>query len=107
DLKDRYVVPSVDAITFVVESIVSKESETPGEAPNAPKLATNSEPFSSLQPKEYRRKQQVFDWLGTVNRGIVLAGPGLGKSACLHYLVLDLLSDRPTHETLAKKWGRH
>jgi predicted NACHT family NTPase len=42
-----------------------------------------------------------------VQRGVILGGPGLGKSAALRFLALDLLSDQPRAEPLARRWGNY
>jgi hypothetical protein len=49
----------------------------------------------------------LFEWLEAVQRGVILGGPGLGKSAALRFLALDLLSDQPRAEPLARRWGNY
>lgn len=108
-LQRRYVVPDVDSLASVIESTnpsYAREAFQAGNTEFSKQTSEQKQP-SSLRVKEYRTKQQLFEWLVSVHRGIILGTPGLGKSAALHFLVLDLLSDAPVQEELAKKWGAY
>jgi hypothetical protein len=102
-LQERYVAPSVDALTTVIEP---KESNF---IPSGPAKKPGSKPdghqASGPRVRQYRRRQGFFEWLAATHQGLILGGPGLGKSAALRFVILDLLSDEPTQLELAKKWG--
>ena len=108
-LQQRYVIPKVDAIT---NQIVTKGSRSSTVADSEAQGATEpSEPSDNFQHlgfrvSTYRDKRNLFEWLAPVHRGLILGGPGTGKSATLRFLTLDLLSERPTNATMAQKWGR-
>jgi hypothetical protein len=106
-LRQRYVPPAVDSLNSVLEHIASPtRKEVPeNEDPRSSNLEPEEGEVLRLRLREYRSRQQIFEWLATVDKGLILGGPGLGKSAALHFVVLDLLSDEPTQEALAKKWG--
>jgi len=55
----------------------------------------------------YQQRLNVEGWLGSIRRGIILGEPGSGKSTLLRFIGLDLLSDSPRLETLARKWGQY
>lgn len=50
-------------------------------------------------------RRACLDWLIEGDFAVVLGDPGVGKTSLLRYVVLDLLSPEPAHETLALKWG--
>jgi hypothetical protein len=107
-LQQRYVTPKVDAITtqIVTRAVAATnvaDSETQAVAPsgNGPRETEHS----GFRVSTYRDKRGLFDWLAPIHRGLILGGPGTGKSATLRFLTLDLLSDRPSNEILARKWG--
>jgi hypothetical protein len=108
-LQQRYVVPKVDAITNQIVTKAGRSTNTTGSEPQtATPSSASSESVEHLgfRVNTYRDKRDLFDWLAPIHRGLLLGGPGTGKSATLRFLTLDLLSERPTNEILAQKWGR-
>jgi hypothetical protein len=58
-----------------------------------------------------RQRRKLNDWLTDQTRQVLLGGPGLGKSALLRYVTLDLLSETPVlthasafHDTYLPIW---
>jgi len=114
-LRDRYVAPLVESLSTVMErksaSLETAESTTAnGQEPmvsDQQSLNKQTGTSSGFSIREHRTKLDLLEWFGTVQQGVVLGGPGLGKSAALRFLALDLLSDQPRMESLAHKWGSY
>lgn len=114
-LRDRYIAPQVESIDPVMErrsaSFACADSATTNQQGlSVPeRKPPNKEAGASLgfRVTEHRAKLDLFEWLATINQGVILGGPGLGKSAALRFLALDLLSDQPRTESLAQKWGSY
>lgn len=56
-------------------------------------------------PTSYQQRRAVEDWLASGGRSIVLGGPGSGKSSLLRFVAKDLLKERPSLASVARKWG--
>ncbi len=114
-LRDRYVAPLVESIHTVMEWKSASHEATDNLTTNrlepsiSEQKSPNMEAGSSvgLRTREHRTKSNLFEWLGTAQKGVILGGPGLGKSAALRFLALDLLSEQPKTESLAQKWGSY
>lgn len=44
-------------------------------------------------------------WLGTSMQQVLVGEPGAGKSTLLRYMVMDLLSGKPSWRMVAERWG--
>jgi len=113
-LQKRYVVPLVDSITSIIEPLSTGDKPPQNSENESKKTSTEDSKLSKTQSErggfrtiEQRTKLNLFDWLESVERGVILGGPGLGKSAALRFLALDLLSDRPRTEGLARRFGSY
>ena len=60
--------------------------------------------LGNVHPTERRPADAL---IGTNPLQVVVGEPGAGKSTLLRYLVLDLLSDEPTWQVAAERWGQH
>jgi hypothetical protein len=108
-LQQRYVIPKVDAITSqLVEKTGPEIGSTEAGTQVAAISGSTTEKLQHLgfRVNTLRDKRGLFEWLGGIELGLVLGGPGSGKSAALRFLALDLLSDHPKSESTVKKWGR-
>jgi hypothetical protein len=93
-LRDRYVLPDIyedriDSRTMGTEKSQTKQSA----AESSPVTAWDN---TDLQPRAHtidvpRQRRKLNDWLTDQTRQVLLGGPGLGKSALLRYVTLDLL----------------
>jgi hypothetical protein len=112
-LRDRYIAPQVESINPAMERRVASFDYAHSVTLNQQGLSVseqkppNKEAGASLgfRVTEHRDKLDLFEWLATIHQGVILGGPGLGKSAALRFLAMDLLSDQPRVESLAKRWG--
>jgi hypothetical protein len=91
-LQNRYIVPHVQSIHAVMEQ---KPPDKKGGPPRG---------FTTT---EHKTRLSLLDWLVTVDHAVIMGGPGLGKSAALRFLAMDLLSEQPRTESVAKKWGSY
>jgi hypothetical protein len=113
-LRDRYVLP--DVYEDRIDSRVMN-----AEAPRPKQPAANSAPgtgWGSTSPPSTaptidvsRQRRRLNDWLVDQTRQVLLGGPGLGKSALLRYVTLDLLNESPVlthasafHDTYLPVW---
>ena len=110
-LTERYVAPLVEAVTSTVEGIAQSPGSASEEATNETDRSKghtdSSHRSTTFKIHEQRTTVGLFDWFATITKGIVLGGPGVGKSAAMRFLAMDLLSTQPRNETLARKWGRY
>ncbi|MGH7990389.1 MAG: NACHT domain-containing protein [Limisphaerales bacterium] len=113
-LQKRYVVPLVDSITSIIEPLSTgdkptqnSENESNNTSSEDSKLSKTQSERGGFRTIEQRTKLNLFDWFESVERGVILGGPGLGKSAALRFLALDLLSDQPRTEGLARRFGSY
>ena len=60
---------------------------------------------SRLVTVETEQRRPAFDWILEGELSVIIGDPGIGKSSLLRYLLLDLLSPEPRHESIAVKWG--
>jgi len=113
-LRDRYVLPDVyenrvDSRTSSAEPPQSSTSQAHlGQSPNLPNASVQPASQTIDVPRQRRR---LNDWLSEQARQVLLGGPGLGKSALLRYVTLDLLSQSPVlthassfHDTYLPIW---
>lgn len=113
-LRDRYVIP--DVYEDRVDSRALSAEPPRAATSQAPAAQTSNLPIATIQtvaqtidlPKQRRR---LNDWLSDHARQVLLGGPGLGKSAFLRYVTLDLLSQNPVltqassfHDTYLPVW---
>ncbi len=113
-LRDRYVLPDIyedriDSRTMGTEKPQTKQSA----AESSPVTAWDN---TDLQPRAHtidvpRQRRKLNDWLTDQTRQVLVGGPGLGKSALLRYVTLDLLSETPVlthasafHDTYLPIW---
>ena len=67
---------------------------------------------SRAQNRRFAENPQVEDrkpadqWIGREALQIIVGDPGAGKSTLLRFLVLDLLSQKPTWAPVAERWGQ-
>ena len=52
------------------------------------------------------QRQSADHLIGTKSRQVIVGDPGTGKSTILRYLVLDLLSEKPTWQAVAEQWSQ-
>ena len=118
-LVDRFIVPQVESIATTEADSAPKKSdaaEVAGTssdwlaagymlAPRGPDTEKEQPRPRGVTPRALRAKVGLLEWLQTTERGLILGGPGLGKSACLRFIALDLLSDCPRREGIARRWG--
>jgi len=98
-LRDRYVLPDVyedrlDSGPIAAELLQpTKRLDTAisghGERSDA------SRPSAPPSNQIVRQRRRLSDWLTNQTRQILIGGPGLGKSALLRYVTLDLLNESP------------
>jgi NACHT domain len=113
-LRDRYVLPDVyenrvDSRTSSAEPPQSATSQAHlGQSPNSPNPSVQPASQTIDLPRQRRR---LNDWLSEQACQVLLGGPGLGKSALLRYVTLDLLSQNPVltqassfHDTYLPIW---
>jgi len=113
-LRDRYVLP--DVYEDRVDSRASSTEPPRSATSQAPPEQSSNRPNSSVQPTSQiidlpRQRRRLNDWLSGQTRQVLLGGPGLGKSALLRYVTLDLLSQNPIltqassfHDTYLPIW---
>ena len=113
-LHDRYITPVVEALTSVLE--VADESRSAAAAESAGSTQETSASnkatarhlrAAALRVSEQRTQSDFFAWFASARRGVLLGGPGLGKSAALRFATLDVLSDQPRSAELARRWGAY
>lgn len=113
-LRDRYVLPDayedrIDSRALSAEPPQFATSKAPpGQSPNWPNASVQQTSQTTDPP---RQRRQLNDWLSDQARQVLLGGPGLGKSALLRYVTLDLLSQNPVltqassfHDTYLPIW---
>lgn len=114
-LLDRYVLPDVyeDRINSgQVTSEVSRPSQFSNVSnPVRGENDRTSGPTSAPSIQVARQRRSLSDWLADQTRQILIGGPGLGKSALLRYVALDLLAENPVlthmpspHDTFLPVW---
>ena len=113
-LQDRYVLPDIyedriESRTIGTDKPQTKQS-TAESAPVAAWGSTDHRP-SGQTIEVPRQRRKLNDWLTEQTRHVLLGGPGLGKSALLRYVTLDLLSETPVlthasafHDTYLPVW---
>jgi hypothetical protein len=114
-LRDRYVLPDVyedrlDSGPIAAEIPQSaKRSDAALSGHGESSDASRSSAAPSIQISRQRRS--LNDWLADQTRQILIGGPGLGKSALLRYVALDLLNESPIlrhassfHDTFLPLW---
>lgn len=113
-LRSRYVLPDVyeDRIdTRMAAAEPSRSAQSPKRtSPGTEWTATSVQ--STVQTVDIpRQRRNLNDWLSDQTRQVLLGGPGLGKSALLRYVTLDLLSENPAltqassfHDTYLPVW---
>lgn len=118
-LEERYVVPDILEPHTVVS--VGKESGAVAEPggrrmdllPDAPSGAPQSgatavdAPAEPLDSFTTDIRRSVVEWVVEGNRSVLVGTPGSGKSTFLRIVALDLLSESPRHEELARCWGAY
>ncbi len=52
------------------------------------------------------QRQSADHLIGRKSRQVIVGNPGTGKSTILRYLILDLLSDKPTWQAVAEQWSQ-
>jgi hypothetical protein len=112
-LAERFILPDVLEPRQVsqtqapsVESQPKPDSwsiSTPSLPPFAESPATREPSRMVTATVEMRRP--ALEWVIEGELSAVIGDPGIGKSSLLRYLLLDLLSPEPQHESLAIKWG--
>lgn len=112
-LVDRYVLPDVLVTRERTEESDNRPGPDMGRPTDTPIPAGTSSDSPALSANRSRRVATVTDdvrrpaiaWIAEEDCSIILGDPGMGKSALLRYMVLDLLSPMPRHEDVALKWG--
>lgn len=106
-LQQRYILPTVNSLKTVISDRDSPEqpSSSDGALPTTTELG-DEKPVPGFHVSTYRNRRNLIDWVASGHRCLILGGPGIGKSAALRFITLDLLSDSPSNEIIAKKWGR-
>ncbi|MDA0739632.1 MAG: NACHT domain-containing protein [Nitrospirae bacterium] len=114
-LLERFILPDVLEVRQITQMQQASSGGIPHQAlsPTSPPQSPvkSTDPVASgrqstrmlTTPTEIRRP--AFDWLIDGELFVVIGDPGIGKSSLLRYVLLDLLSTEPKHETLAIKWG--
>jgi predicted NACHT family NTPase len=118
-LEDRYVLPDVyegRSVGFArQESPFDDETYELGVLDNELRSSVfdlgalqevKRRPVKAYQsPTTYQQRLAVEDWLTSGGRSVVLGGPGSGKSSLLRFVAKDLLKERPSLASVARKWG--
>jgi hypothetical protein len=107
ELAERYVLPELNIRIAPISSPIENASQESGREEAAAlglregKLPTGRSPkIQNFTPVTTR--VAIDAWLSQGERSVILGGPGTGKSAFLRFLTLDLLSDDPALERLAR-----
>jgi len=113
-LQKRFIMPMVDGLTSVLEfpgeseSLVKEGSSSNVNGEGDSKNKSSRKPSNNgLRLLEQRTTSGLFPWLASADRVVLLGGPGLGKSASLRFVAMDLLSTAPQSDVLARKWGAY
>jgi len=114
-LRKRYVVPSVEGLQTVIEPRIAPPETRASHTASQPTLIPPQQASaddrvgepSGFKVTEQRTKNDLLAWLATVQQAVIIGGPGSGKSAGLRFLALDLLSDEPRSESIARRWGNY
>jgi hypothetical protein len=97
-LRDRYVLPDIYEDRIDSRTKGTEKSQTKQPAAESPSLTAwdNTDPKPQAPIIDVsRQRRKLNDWLIDQTRQVLLGGPGLGKSALLRYVTLDLLSETP------------
>lgn len=112
-LMERYIAPDVTEFRERTDALPDRDRNDPRRLSQQGWQSRNE----SATPKEVRQNptravttsQQVrraaLPWLAEEAHSVVIGEPGIGKSAFLRYVALDLLSDQPRRRDLAISWG--
>ena len=113
-LEERYVVPDVhDRRVVRVNGATPSASKDgwPGNEERGSPSGSGEDAFSGVRDQGLMAilggRRAVEDWVAANDRLIVLGGPGSGKSTLLRFLAIDLLSETPKLDSVARKWGTH
>jgi hypothetical protein len=118
-LENRFVTPDVvqenTVTSFVSRSVSSRvPEELDQRVRESDDLASERQETVSREVPEQAIRQStevissrrpVFEWIVQNERIVVLGGPGAGKSALLRMIALEVLSDEPRLEAIARKWA--
>ena len=113
-LEDRYVVPDVHdrrsvrlsgAVPGTSEDSL-KATEERGSPSGSGEDAISADRVEGIMATIEGRRA-VGDWIAANDRAVILGRPGSGKSTLLRFLAIDLLSECPTLDTVARKWGTY
>ncbi len=114
-LRDRYVLPDIyeeraESGTITLETPQSTQ-HSKAALPQHEERSDASRSSAAPSTQITRQRRSLNDWLADQTRQIVVGGPGLGKSALLRYVALDLLNDSPVlthaaspHDTFLPIW---
>lgn len=63
---------------------------------------------AQIKDKDYKTelRKNIDDALSNQHRTIIVGDPGSGKSTLLRFLVLDILSPKPTFNNISKQYGK-
>jgi hypothetical protein len=111
-LEDRYVVPDVLDRRSVRLSGVTPGAARDGRQGIADRTSHSGQDVFTADRDQgliatVEGRRAVGDWVAANDRMIILGGPGSGKSTLLRFLAIDLLSESPRLDSVAKKWGAY
>ena len=114
-LRDRYVLPDVyeDRLDSgpmdaeILQPTKRSDAAFPGHGDRGDASRPSAPPSNQI----VRQRRSLNDWLTNETHQILIGGPGLGKSALLRYVALDLLNESPVlrqassfHDTFLPVW---
>jgi hypothetical protein len=105
-LVERYILPDIEDLQVIERSHKSDDgtaTETIEEGQKMPEEGHSR--GSSKTSRKYVQRISVQNWIIRNKKSLLFGDPGGGKSTFLRFLALDILSDNPTLENVAEKWG--
>lgn len=114
-LRDRYVLPDIyedrlDSGPIAAETLQPAKRSDAALSGHGERSDASRPPVPSSN-QMVRQRRSLNDWLTNQTRQILIGGPGLGKSALLRYVALDLLNESPVlrqassfHDTFLPVW---
>jgi hypothetical protein len=110
-LHKRYIFPKAEAVTTVTqvnaEPTKPKLSSVKTEEEDGKQDNKTKGGYFGFRAIEHRTNTELFEWLTTIHRAVIIGDTGLGKSASLRFIALDLLLGQPRNESLARAWGNY
>ena len=107
-LYDRYVVADIESVEIIEAPPSGPEmaSRRTGDSPRED--TTGVEAHTQRKPgRTYSQRLPITAWIVRGKRSLLFGEPGVGKSAFLRFVALDLLHEAPSQTQVARHWGDH